>query len=213
MAYVAVVQSLLLPQSPLCLTAFCILFIPLSTITSIRLAQRSGLSICKSIVLLPLIPFFIVIGFVSIMGFFAMVIVLFWPFSAIKHRRRERQLVRRMRARGRYIPFRDLQHRLAIGEGTLIEETGHKGPCHIWWTDQDLMALGKPASTKEEILDIITGRAKDGFDSRCLTEYLDEEHGKAILTSIPTKYVTSGRLAGAYPHAKIIKVVRQFAQG
>ena len=115
-----------------------------------------------------------------------------------------------MKTRNRFTTLDDLRPRLIAGEGTLIEDTGHKGPYRLWWTEDDLFALGVPASTNEEFFAILTGK-EHPFNSRCLNDYLDKESGKALLTSIPPRYAVSGKLARLFPKVKVAKVIRPFA--
>jgi len=157
--------------------------------------------------LLPLLFFSVIIG----IGFIAVIIAVMLPFGAVQKMKREHRLLKNMTSQGRFITLDSLRPRLNLGEGTFIEETGQKGPYHIWWTGDDLYSLGKPVSTNEELLAIITGKVKEGFNFRCLTEYLGEETGKALLTSIPASYSTSGKLSRMFPSMKIAKVVRPFA--
>jgi hypothetical protein len=113
-----------------------------------------------------------------------------------------------MKAKGRYATLNILRPQLNAGRGTLIEETGHKGPHRLWWTEDDLRA---PAPTKAEFMAIVNGEECHPFNSRCLSEYLDEVVGKALLTSIPPRDITSGKLARLFPRAHIAVVVRPFS--
>ena len=210
-AYTAILCSFL-PHKAVYLILLGMLFICLFSCISVKFVQKNQYSNIQYILLLPLIPFVFVISIASIGFMTVVIIVLLWPFVAIQHKKKNLNSVRKMNCKRRYIEFDDLQKSLKIGEGTLIEETGNKGPYHIWWTEDDLMSLGKPVSTKEEFLEIIAGKVKDGFNSRCLVEYISEETGKAFLTSVPTKYVTSGKLAKLFPQMKIAKVVRPLMQ-
>ena len=80
----------------------------------------------------------------------------------------------------------------------------------MWWTQDDLFALGSPVTTNEEFMDVLTGK-EHAFNCQCLQDYLDADTGKALLTSIPARYARTQWLARQYPRAKVAKIVRPFA--
>jgi hypothetical protein len=143
-----------------------------------------------------------------ILSVFSLLFVISWPFLATVALWNEWRFRRRMRSQGRFATAKRLRPRLQAGEGTLIVETGHKGSYRVWWAADDLLSLGRPVSTKEELTGLISGRLKHEFNERCLKEYLDNEHGKAHLTTIPARHIPSGRLARQFPQSRIVQVVQ-----
>ena len=53
--------------------------------------------------------------------------------------RREQHYMRSMKEGGRFIPWKDLEPRLQVGEGTLMVEQAHKIGNRLWWTPDDVM--------------------------------------------------------------------------
>ena len=47
---------------------------------------------------------------------------------------KERTFRRRLRERGRFIEWKQLELKLRAGEGTLVVEQGQKRPIRVWWT-------------------------------------------------------------------------------
>jgi hypothetical protein len=106
----------------------------------------------------------------------------------------ERRFVHRMQATGRYMIGLDLQTRLHAGQGTLIAEMGPKGPRRIWWTEEDILAKGRPISTNDELLAVWKGDPHL-FNAQCYRDYVDPESGRALLTAIPGRQVRADRFA------------------
>ncbi len=153
-------------------------------------------------------PFGLFYGMI-VLGFLATAMAVLWPYAAIRLAVAERRFRAAMKSKGRFIILEDLRPRLIAGEGTLIEDMGQKGPYRLWWTQDDLSTLGSPASTRADFIAIYAGKGHP-FNSRCLDEYLDEDTGKALLTSIPARYSSSGKLARMFPRVKTAKVFRPF---
>src|SRR5687767_15158491 len=95
------------------------------------------------------------------------------------------------------------------GEGTLIEETGHDGPYHVWWTADNIHSLGVPVATDEGLLDVLCG-GRHAFNCRCIKEYVHDDTGRALLPSIPARRARGGGLARMFRRMKVALVVRTF---
>ena len=125
----------------------------------------------------------------------------------------ERELRESMKSKGRFIDWSELRAKLEAGEGTLLKETGQKGPYRAWWTPDDVLAKGTLPATKEEFIGIISGKQTHLFNTKCFRDYLDPDAGKAMLTTIRPGQMRSGRLVGNYPNAKIAELIRPFTIG
>lgn len=187
------------PVASFILTVILVVFFGLQ---GYGLARACELSNFRSILLLPLLPAVLVAGMVGIVAFILLILVM-WPFLSMKQIQKERRFRRDMKSQGRLATLNDLRRRLDRGEGTLIEEWGAKGPYRIWWTEDDLFALGEPVSTQEDVIAIFQGQGKTAFNSRCRDEYLDEVKGRAMLLSISAHTGASGRLARMFPKARV----------
>lgn len=161
----------------------------------------------RLLILLPLMPFTFLIALIF-MGFLLLIIAMMWPFVALQAICLERKYRNTLRSKGRFMTLDDLQPRLDAGMGTLIWDWGPKGTYRIWWTEDDLHLLGEPVSTKEDFEAAF--REQHPFNTECQKEYLDEETGKAFLTSIPARYARSGRLGQMFPRMKTAIVYRRF---
>jgi hypothetical protein len=137
--------------------------------------------------------------------FFIVVIPLARPVFTLQIVRRERRFRNRMKARGRFITVKEVRPRLDAGGGNLILECGLKGTYRIWWTEDDLRSLGPPIATREELVAFARGQ-EHVFNTRCQKEFLDEETGRAILTSIPARWDRSRKLAQMFPQIKTVTV-------
>jgi hypothetical protein len=115
-----------------------------------------------------------------------------------------------MMEKGRYATLDELRPRLLAGDGTLIEETAEKGPFRIWWTEDDLLEMGSPVVTPDEFLAVLYEGSEHPFNSKCLHDYLSEDNGKALLTSLPPRYAESGRISRMFPRAKRAMVIRPY---
>jgi hypothetical protein len=173
-----------------------------------RWAVTLKMSSIRLVMVLPWMPFVFLVSLFGLGSFFVIIAVMspFWAFQYIRTQRRFRNS---MKSKGRFIALNDLRPTLDDGTGTLIIEWWLKGPYRIWWTEDDMLSLGKPATTREEIHALYEGQ-EHPFNSRCLTEYLDEETGKAFSTSIPARWVRSGKLVRMFPSMKSAAVVRGF---
>src|SRR5262249_39192322 len=74
---------------------------------------------------------------------------LILPMIFIKGWREGRQFRRLMEGQGRFAWAKDLESKLAAGQGTLIEERGPKSVERIWYTGDDVQAQGSPPNWDE----------------------------------------------------------------
>jgi len=207
MVYVAVLANAW-PLSALLTAIISIAVVAAFSYFGNRLPKAAEMSNWQVLVAVPLFPLAMLGGLIGI-GFFLLFAAVVWPYVAVRWVAAERRFRKQMKTMNRFATFQDLRPRLIAGEGTLIADTGQKGPYRIWWTQDDLSVLGSPASTREDFISIYEGKGHP-FNSRCLKDYLDEETGKALLTSIPARYATSGQLARLFPQVKVAKVIRPF---
>lgn len=112
-----------------------------------------------------------------------------------------------MKARGRYLTSDELLFMPEAPGGTFIAETANRLPFRVWWTRDDLTPLGTPASTPEEFAAIANGEPSP-FNARCIAEYLDDENGKAFLTSMTGWAIKTGKLARMFPKTRVVTVLR-----
>jgi hypothetical protein len=160
----------------------------------------------KQLLLLPVLPLVFLTSVLSV-GMVILLLVAISPFLALQAQRQERQFRKLMKSKGRFIAINDLEARLVGGMGTLIVDCRPKGPRRVWWTADDLSSFGEPVSVEEEVRAIIEQK-EHSFNSRCRTEYLDARVGKASLTSIPSRWAKSTKLADMFPKMKIVTVVQ-----
>ena len=174
-----------------------------------RAANNSEWSDVQRFVLIPMIPVSILGACFGIAVIF-MIVAVIWPITLVRAIKQERAFRSLMKSKGRILDAVDLRQRLEVGEGSLIEETGHKGSYHVWWTDENVLEKGSPLSTDEDFLDVLQGKDHP-FNSQCLKEYLDPDTGKAFLTSLPPKKVKSSKFIRMYPRMTIVMVVQPFS--
>ena len=93
----------------------------------------------------------------------------------------------------------------------LSRNTGQNGPYQNWWTADNVFALGSPVARtdKDAFLSALGG--KHDFNAWCLKEYLADDTGKALLTTMPVRFVRTGRLSRMFPRVKVAAVVRTFS--
>jgi hypothetical protein len=122
-----------------------------------------------------------------------------------------RRFCRNLDAQGRRMPLEELKSELTAGYGTIIEEVdyGNTGPRLFWWTKDDVFAIGQPLTDSEEIRAVIRGKRFHEFNSRVLSEYLDEYLGKGILLSMPNQHKSSAFISYKYPKIQIATVYRE----
>jgi hypothetical protein len=201
-------------HGPATVAVLLALAVPLA-LSGRSIAKKPGHTNLQRFALIPMIPFAIAAGVVGVglfLGFFLLVGAVLFPVGWVAWLNHERKLRGDMQSKGRLLPASELRRILEAGEGTVIEEIGHKVPPRLWWTKDDVSATGSPPVTKEEFISILQGK-DHAFNSYCLKEYLDPETGKAFLTRLPRRYVTSGALANTYPRMRVIKAVRPFRAG
>lgn len=191
-----------------------VLFFVLGTafaLLSSKFRPAQGTRLWQSLVMIPLIPFALaaemfVVALVSVV-LVAMLGATF-PFFAVRQYWHDRNFKRAMMRDGRYISHPQLREHLAKGEGTLLEETGTKGPYRIWWTADDVLAFGSPIDDPEVWLAVLYEGKQHAFNSYCVANYLDDSKGTALLTSIRPRIVTSGKIGHLFPKAKRATVIR-----
>lgn len=169
-------------------------------------SSEKGISLGSAIFAIglgPLLPLFGVVIFGALM----LCLLAVWPFFAISAILNERKFRRMMRKNGRFATIEQLQDKLEAGAGTVIQEAGPKGTYRVWWTDDDVLFLGKLVQTDDEFIEAFRNGA-DPFNARCLKEYLDTASGKAILTSIPAAHVSSQKFMKKFPRTKTGIVIR-----
>ena len=208
LAYVAVL-AIVWPLTAAVTVVLAIIVGAIFTYFGNRLPREARMSTWQLLVAIPLFPFAMLGGMIGI-GFVLPVVGIVWSYAAIKAAVAVRQFRMQMKWKNRFATLEDLRPQLIAGKGTVIEETGPKGPYRLWWTEDDLFALGAHISTDEEFISILTG-GEHPFNSRCLRDYLDKETGKALLTSIPPRHAASGKLVRLFPQVKVASVVRPFA--
>lgn len=147
-------------------------------------------------------------GILLLLPFFLVgLLIVYLPFLAVAGFIRERWFRRKLRLTGRFITLRQLRPRLNAGEGTLIEEWGPKGPYHIWWTDENIMARGTPP-TEHECNEMIGGDGKEQtFNTLCVKDYLEPETGRALLTNMWPLFSNGNRLMRRFPGVPVVKLV------
>lgn len=91
---------------------------------------------------------------------------------------------RKMRSRGRFLRWDDLERRLTTSPGTLIVQADGKHFPRVWWTEDDVPARSPlpPPRIGENCLPV---RSQNPFVEWCYYHYLSEEKGKACLTVLP----------------------------
>jgi hypothetical protein len=144
------------------------------------------------------------------MAVFVLMIAAMYPFIALRHMQSQRRFRKMMESKGRFVTGNDLRRKLDEGTGTLVVECRTKGPFRIWWTEDNLASLGTPLSTREELKAFYEGQ-EHPFNNRCLKEYLDDETGKALLTSLPARHARSEKLVSTFPSIRVVRVFRPFA--
>ena len=162
----------------------------------------------RILILIPLAPFAFLGSLLAITVFVVPIAAALWPFFRAKQIMRERSRRNALAAQGRFATIDTLRPKLDAGTGSLIVDTGEKEPYRVWWTEDDLFDLGKPVSTKDEF--IAAFRGEHAFNARCLTEYLDDKTGKALLTSMTTRDWHGEQLTRTFPQMRVAAVIRTF---
>jgi hypothetical protein len=111
-----------------------------------------------------------------------------------------------LKKQGRFVTLDALRPKLAAGEGTLLEETGPKGPYRIWWTEDELSPRQTDLNDPERPRRLFDGEP-DEFNDRCLQEYLSRQNGRASLTAIPLTLARTGRLGEIFPKTRRVMIV------
>jgi hypothetical protein len=130
------------------------------------------------------------------------------PFAMWRSARLYRRMRKELESKARFASLDALRPKLEAGVGTIIEETGVKGPYHIWWTEDELPV--SPPLTDEEYVGILSGEKPQAFNDYCLSAYVDVAKGKATLTSIPPRKFVLADFSRMFPRMKMVKVIRPF---
>ncbi|HYV37430.1 MAG TPA: hypothetical protein VE988_17120 [Gemmataceae bacterium] len=171
-----------------------------------QIAKLKGRTILLSCLLLPFFPVLYLSALLLAMAVGVVWLPIVMTGFSIKGFLQRRRYRQKLRGAGRLTSVTEIRHRLEVGEGTFIMETGFKGTYQIWWTEDDLLAKGTPVKTNEEIFAVWEGKPHE-FNELLLKDYLDEDSGKAILTDIPPKKARAGRLARAFPRTPSVLAV------
>ncbi len=189
---------------------WCVVVIAISSLIGwATAADPEGLNVQKwlGVTFWPLI---FVCAFVYSMALMAFLLLLWFPWTWLSEgvilKKRARQLKNLMATQGRVIELADLRPRLAVGEGTLIWETGCRDH-FVWWTADNIFALGTPPATEGDFFQIFDDELSHPFNKECVSRYLAEDGGTALLTSIPARYAHSGKLARMFPQMGIAMLV------
>lgn len=91
--------------------------------------------------------------------------------------------------------------------GTFIAEFNGNHPFRVWWTPDDLSALGAPPKFPDE-MDIVFGPEGHPFNTRVVFDYIDDDDGKAFLTPMSSSTIKKGRFEIDFPEACVVNVWR-----
>jgi hypothetical protein len=183
--------------------------VPLSLVfafMSRQLAREPDYTDSQRLMMIPLMPFAILAGLVVI-GFLFLLVAVTLPVGLLLSFLHERRLHRQMRSKGRLLTMAELRPKLQAGEGTLIEDIGHKVPYRVWWTADRDQLNGATVLTRQEIISIIQGQDHTE-NARRLKEYLDPATGKAFLTTIRRRHTRSATLREMFPRMPVAVIVR-----
>ena len=150
-----------------------------------------------------LILLLVVGGLVSILALPFLGFALWW---------RERRFIRLMRAKGRFIPWKDLEARLKAGEGTLVVEQAQKLRVRVWWTQEDVPTEAPTQPPVEQELDYLRIMEPHPFVFWCSRRFLSPESGMGLLTappySSPRGFVEGEFFRAKFPNLRVVMTVR-----
>ena len=126
MAYFAVL-AIAWPLSAVLIAIISIVVVAAFSYFRNRLPKAAEMSDWQSFVAIPLFPFALLGGMIGF-GFILLFAAVMWPYAAICSLRAVRRFRCEMKTRNRFATLENLRPRLTAGEGTLIEDTGQKGP-------------------------------------------------------------------------------------
>lgn len=116
------------------------------------------------------------------------VIGLFAIHIFISHRLWNWRTFRQMRLAGRLMSRSEFERELAAGKGTVVFEFPTLGwrVLRVWWTDEDVWALGRAAGLAEQSPDPEDkeGMAPSPFECWCHDAYVVPEGGRASLVPL-----------------------------
>jgi hypothetical protein len=127
------------------------------------------------------------LGCLLLLGFMLIMCVLYAPLmmaGGIIHDWQERRLRNRLRKRGRYLSWPNLEQRLLKSPGTLILQLANLTPMRIWWTEADVLTE-TPLPLPHEMQALSPGREDHPFFEWCHAKYLDEQSGTAMWVDLP----------------------------
>jgi len=154
--------------------------------------------------LIPLMPLAVPGVLIAFAAIF-LIIAVCLPFLAVKGFFRQRTFVTQLKSKDRFVTLSHLRPKLEVGEGTLIEEWGVKGPYRIWWTSENVAARGTPP-TDEDFRSIMGGK-DHVFNDQCVKDYLEPDTGRAILTDIKPRVSRNGGLKTLFPGVQVVMLV------
>ena len=126
--------------------------------------------------------------------------------------RRERRLLDRLRAAGRFLAWPEVAEKLTRGEGTLIVEQANKDGSRFWWTPDDVTSLAPASSTAIGEVDYFLADPLHPFVAWCRSRYTSPAHGAALLTSpqrlsFPPGFIQPEYLKRLFPEARVVASV------
>ena len=157
----------------------------------------SGIAVCTLIVLVPI------------------AIVVWINVSSARHWRRvateKNEIIDKLTAADRYIPWSELRPKLEAGKGTLIHEILDIKGVHLeWWTEDDIIALSptelaSPSGYREPC------DKSRAFAAQCVRDYTDLQSGTAMVTRFDED-VMDLRVTSCYVGATPSVVLFQFGE-
>jgi len=123
--------------------------------------------------------------------------------------RRERELVQRMQAAGRFLAWPIVAERLSRGEGTLLVEQANKDGRRFWWTADDVASQAPAAPPSFADIDYVLPVPTHPFVAWCLERYTSPLRGSASITiptgiSFPPGFIEAQYLKAKFPDAHIV---------
>ena len=146
------------------------------------------------------IPLLLVAALLSIPYMLGAIIYIAW---------RERQFFRRLRSQGRTLPWREVEHHLRAGEGTLVIEQSQKQSHRLWWTPEDIPSLTPVSAPSFADIDFVLIAPDEPFAAWCFQRYLSSATGSAFLTrsvglSLPSGFIPPDFFTVRFPSARVI---------
>lgn len=182
----------------------CLLFFGLlGLIAAVRKGNYATWRRLAVVVGFPLLAF-VLIGSVTAMIGVAIVVV---PAMVLLGTRDYYLARQRLTRAGRFLTMEQLRPSLTAGHGTVITDWSARAPAGLWWTEDDLLALGEFESSNEELHRLRSGESTHALNDRCWREYLDRDTGKAKFTPIPWNRVATSEFRQQFPLVRIVDLV------